>query len=503
MSTTPVAKRVRSEAEEKDNEDVSEDEQEELLDQRFEELLDREAVELEGRGLLGEDDEEYKPRNLCLCCQYKRDEAENEEDSGEETEEYSQEYLLGQPDPIPVVEDEVDELIRYAHEEPILPDPPVLVRCDATAGVIEAGNVDLSHIWEGLQMPTIGRLRSPEVIDMDGENPYHTEDDLWTTEAPVGKKGARRWFCTLNNPSENELSALCCWLQNSTEYACGELEMGTCLHFQFYFRLKDAKSWSAVSKLACLKRAWIVPAKGTEQECKKYCSKDGRVVEFNKSKFAPGQGARTDVKEHALAILQNGSSAIVTMARANPMAYVHHASGWHKLAMLEDHGRRLTSPPSVTVVIGQSGTGKSTFVRKLCDEALACRQGVRVYDWNHSVYPWFPDYQDQQIWMCNDFRPQNAKGQPIPMVLFCKMFDVDNCKVEDKGGFAQLQCDTFFMSCIVHPKDWYSDSVQEPAKQLLRRITSVYECYIEAGEFKQRLIGNGEAPYGPPLFVFP
>lgn len=436
-----------------------------------------------------------RPVNKCVCCTDLHSQSDDScpprpilKRSGY----YDPEECKDEPDPDS--EDSDDELER------------------AAAAIIGDGgpdplDVERPDIWLGIKVPAGSTFREETVAPGPGKNPYEDTlpeyGDIWDVNTPFGGRGSRRWFGTLNKPSVLELTALCQWLQETAVYACGELEMVSTLHFQFYFRMKDAKSFRALKNLRFLKHAWLATAKGTEEQCRKYCGKDGRLVEWHKDKMSPGQGARTELKEYATRILQNGSSAIVQMARENPMAYVYHATGWHRLAMLEDHGRRLASPPQVTVVIGQSGTGKSTLVRRLCDEQLQLRPDTRVYDWNHSVYPWFPDYQDQKIWMCNDFRPQNAKGQPIPMVLFCKMFDVDACKVEDKGGYSNLQCDTFFMSCIVHPKDWYAECANEPVKQLLRRITAVYECYKEGDEFKHRLIGNGEAPYGSPLFNMP
>jgi hypothetical protein len=369
------------------------------------------------------------------------------------------------------------------------------------------------------------RLRSPlgfiwrpedQGVDDLGPNPYKGSheifDDPDTCVDP--KKGSRRWVFTINRPSKLETKALIEFLEQKTHYALFECEIGESgtSHLQGYFHMKEAKTRSACKKLPCFKRAYLAIARGTEGQCQKYCSKDGLEMVFHQANFAPGAGARMDLKKQAAAIRDQGSSAIIGLAMEDPMAYVRYSTGWHRLATLIDRPRLLARPPQVTVVIGESGTGKSTLVRRLCAEAVQSKAAAGtpsgVYDWNHSNYPWFPKVEAETIFMCNDFRPINSKKVQIPMVLFCKMWDQDACKVEDKGITAHAMWDTFFLSCIVHPKDWYDDDPREPIKQLLRRITRVVETYIDEtvdgdDKFKFREIGNGLAPYGAPLFVMP
>jgi len=421
-----------------------------------------------------------------------------------------------QPDDNPYLDDDMYSSSYYQPDDPELGDSldSDVAELVAPLDGPHSGSISCPDVHPQLKVPHGFRWRAETDVVMGGEqgrgvNPYSSPSDVYDNDPNNDpKRGPRRWVFTVNNPSIIEAKGVIDFLQTTAHYAIFEPEIGETgtSHLQGYFHLKLQKTRSSIAKLPCFKRAWLAAAKGTEEQCMRYCSKGGLAMEFHPDNYIANAGKRTDLNQAAAAIRDRGHAAIVELAELDPMQYVRYHSGFTALAQLKDRPRDLQSPPNVTIVIGASGSGKSTLVRRLCKEAVASKQAAHldagVYDWNHMAFPWFPAIENETIFMCNDFRPIGKGGQ-IPMVLFCKMWDVDACRVEIKGGHRNLMADTFIMSCIVHPKDWYADSQQEPVKQLLRRITSVIECYVEGGEFKNRLIGNGEAPYGPPLFNMP
>jgi len=104
----------------------------------------------------------------------------------------------------------------------------------------------------------------------------------------------RAWFVTINNPSEDELLASKKLVEKAEYGLIGEEtapSTGT-KHIHVYIRLKDAITFSKLKKH--LPRANIEPAKGSDNDCKKYCSKESVLVEHGTPSV---QGKRTDLQK--------------------------------------------------------------------------------------------------------------------------------------------------------------------------------------------------------------
>lgn len=108
---------------------------------------------------------------------------------------------------------------------------------------------------------------------------------------------ARDYCFTLNNPSYEEvtgLSTIVC------KYICYGEEVGESgtPHLQGFLQFQTPKSLKYAKKQ--IPRAHFEPRRGTPDEARTYCMKDGKFTE--RGTFSKGQGARTDVTEVCTAL---------------------------------------------------------------------------------------------------------------------------------------------------------------------------------------------------------
>lgn len=173
-----------------------------------------------------------------------------------------------------------------------------------------------------------------------------------------------RWCFTLNNPT-NELNDLL-WLQpteNGILYACVGREVapttGT-THWQGYLRFDVRKRLAQLQRI--IPGAHYEVARGTEQENRVYCTKDGAFVEFGQFNADAGKkGRRTDLEDIATKIA-SGSGAM-EIAEAHPSDYIRYHSGIDRLISLSRFRNSQTHRTvSIMVLFGPTRIGKTYFV---------------------------------------------------------------------------------------------------------------------------------------------
>ena len=103
-----------------------------------------------------------------------------------------------------------------------------------------------------------------------------------------------RWVFTLNNPTQDEISTLSHLPQCATYLVFGE-EVGASgtPHLQGFIIFSSRKRLSSVRQIVGT-RAHCETAKGTSQQARAYCCKDGKVTECGVLPLC-GQGRRSDL----------------------------------------------------------------------------------------------------------------------------------------------------------------------------------------------------------------
>jgi hypothetical protein len=201
--------------------------------------------------------------------------------------------------------------------------------------------------------------------------------------------GFKRWFGTLNNPTELELNAF-----RPGIYGMGQVEIGESgtKHFQFFCVLSRAQRLSGMKKINA--RAYWAPMKGTIEHCEAYCSKDDTAVSppqrYTWGTKPLGRGARSDLMDVARLVLAGGSEKV---AREMPWAYIKYSRGikdlaaelpvkftveapdsWHQwqTELLDVLATSADNRSIRWYVDGTGGAGKSTLLRYVCANGKPC-----------------------------------------------------------------------------------------------------------------------------------
>lgn len=235
-------------------------------------------------------------------------------------------------------------------------------------------------------------------------------------------------------------------------------------HFQGYTEFSSRIRMSQVKSILGTQRLHLEASKGTWEQNKEYCSKDGDVLlELGQPKD-PLAGRRkggamrasqlderlTSVKE----ILDQGGK-IEDCWEQDFSLMVRYGRGIYEYALLKGHER---IPPKVTVLTGAAGTGKTRFVH---DHARIFYDGDL---WSYPGNGWFDGYSGHRIALFDDFRGD------LPYDLLLKVLDRYPLRVPVKGGFRNWNPVHIFITSNKSWDEWYPNMVGACRDALRRRI---------------------------------
>lgn len=276
-------------------------------------------------------------------------------------------------------------------------------------------------------------------------------------------KRSRGYCITVNNYSDVEYEQICQWCMSSSSgpkneitYAIIGKEVGLegTSHLQMYVYFKNAKSFSAVKKIDCIRRAHIENAKGNSNQNKVYCSKDGNFSEYGS---IPSQGKRSDLDDVAEMISEGAS--VVEIAKSYPIQYIKFCKGITQLRYLNLTGR--TKKTEVYWLYGPTGTGKSHKARE-----LATAKGSWYY--KDPTSKWWDGYEQQKVVIVDDYRRDFCT-----FATLLRLLDEYEMKVEFKGGYVDFNSDIIVITTPKSPRDTWENQTEEQLLQLLRRIDHV------------------------------
>jgi len=260
---------------------------------------------------------------------------------------------------------------------------------------------------------------------------------------------ARRWVFTINNP-EN--------LENAGELFRLPLEMGVRFviwqhergsqgetdHIQGYLELQGPWRRSRVEAMLG-GHAWVEPAKGKQEQCIAYCSKEDTRIAGPWRVGSPSgsrQGERTDLKplDAAVAELVAGKS----LTEIDPGVFVRHANGLRALVGLRKPPFR--QKMKVVCIQGGTGIGKTHWVYEHFPEVYRPNYG------NGGL--WWDGYQGEKTILIDEYRGQ------CPMGKFLQILDKYPLMLEVKGAYVPAMYETVFITCNTGPVSWYTNAAQ-------------------------------------------
>jgi len=273
-------------------------------------------------------------------------------------------------------------------------------------------------------------------------------------------------FCfTHNNYTDDDVK----WIEETElfKYICFGKEVGENLtpHLQGYFEFQNrqTKSLQACVKHlqdnGCPFKAHIELARGSGDQCIKYCEKDGVFWEKG-SRPRTGQGKRSDLEAVAASI--SAGMTTYQVARDHPQEFIKFSKGIERLIMI-NMPRRLWKT-EVYWLWGPSGSGKSRWAWTQYPDAYM----------KQATTKWWCHYEGQESAIIDDFRP--SKEMPFNFVL--NLFDRYPLMLETKGGQVQCLLKTIIVTSPYSPDqmlehlDWVG---VEAGAQLKRRLDHVIQ----------------------------
>lgn len=217
------------------------------------------------------------------------------------------------------------------------------------------------------------------------------------TGTEVKKRNRNRAYCfTINNPNLVEEHILKEWDSKKAPMPIymivGEEvgEKGT-PHYQGYIHFKNAIEFNTLKKI--LVRAHIEVAKGSPEQNRTYCTKEGKIL-VEMGELPKGQGCRTDLNKIKDNIV-NGDK-VDNIIMETPMVYHQYGRTLNKIEDLCMRKKYRTEMTKGIWYFGSTGVGKS----HLAFDGFTPE--------THYVYPndngWWDGYTQQDTVIFNDFR---------------------------------------------------------------------------------------------------
>jgi len=257
----------------------------------------------------------------------------------------------------------------------------------------------------------------------------------------------RAWFLTINNPSESDLLTSKELVEKAEYGLIGEETAPTTgtKHIHVYIRLKEAVTFPSLKKK--LPRANIEPAKGTDSDCKRYCSKESVLVEVG---VPSQQGKRTDLQK-VTELIKDDPRMSSIIEQVGSLQSIRTAE---KLLIYKEPKR--TWKTEVLWFCGATGTGKSREAFELYPDAYPCMD----------TGEWWEGYDAHEEVIIDDMRKDFLKFHHL-----LKLFDRYPYRVQFKGGSRQFLARTIVVTSPYSPEDMFEN--REDIQQLLRRIKTI------------------------------
>ncbi len=234
---------------------------------------------------------------------------------------------------------------------------------------------------------------------------------------------SKYWCFTLNNYTDEEeanLRGLADVGGNGILYVCFGKETGSAEatpHLQGYLEFANKKRRGGVASVPGLVRAHLEARKGTQEDCIKYCAKDGDFSEFG-TKQVCRQGTRSDLQD-VKAMLDEGESE-AAVAEAHFGSWCRYRRSFERYRMLKRV--KVIRATKVFVVWGESGVGKT----RVCVEAAGLD---RVWLSSDPTLQWFDGYEGEDWVILDDYRGEASSS------FILRILDMYPVKVPVKGSF--------------------------------------------------------------------
>lgn len=266
---------------------------------------------------------------------------------------------------------------------------------------------------------------------------------------------SRNWCFTLY-PQHSNIDSICEPDPEIVQYIVWQNEVAPStgkVHIQGYVCFVNPKTMSAAKKYLG-HSVHLEPRAGTHAQARDYCTKeDTRVPDTEPFIWGvePKQGSRSDLSEVA-AFAMSGVS-IIQLAEEYPSHYIKYNKGLSALINLKPPQR--AEPPTVTVLIGPPGSGKTRYAFDNEPDLWCSPIGNSK---------WYDGYDRQEAVLFDDFYGG------IPYADMLRICDRYPYRVEIKGGFVWWCPKRIYITSNDPIPSWWPF---KDTKAFTRRVTQV------------------------------
>lgn len=231
-------------------------------------------------------------------------------------------------------------------------------------------------------------------------------------------------------------------------------------HLQAYGYWTNKISFNTLKKWVT--KTHITVAKGTSEQNRAYCSKDGNFTEIG---TMPKQGRRTDIAEFRDAILAGMTEEELIMEFPNEMARFDRFYQRCRNIVLKKEAK-LMNEVEVVVIEGKPGIGKTKYVydSENIDDVYKLETG----DGSDKSLFW-DGYNGEPVILIDDFN-DNFK---IDYML--RLLDRYPMKLNIKGGYTWKTAKRIYITCNTPVKNWYPYESNDHREGIFRRITKIHQ----------------------------
>lgn len=225
------------------------------------------------------------------------------------------------------------------------------------------------------------------------------------------------------------------------------------VHWQAYVELYKPQRIAALKKIYNDKTLHAEIRRGTRDEARDYCKKDGDWTEHGK--WIKGQGHRTDL-ETVVSEMQEGKKLSDIMTD-QPALYCQYRNGLKDIAAnITKKNTKKFRKVEVELLTGPTGCGKT---RKAMETSEYRIQGTQL--------AWWQDYDGEDTICIDEY------SNDVPITEMLNLLDGYQLRLNVKGTHTYANWNKVFITTNLKPDELHPNAKQAHRDALFRRITKI------------------------------